>query len=416
MARTDALVLGAGIVGTSIALHLVKRGLSVALVDRAGAGEGTSFGNVGIIEGNTIFPQAFPSRLDALLRIALKRAPEANYHLGFLPQVAPWLASFHAWSRPERLVETAHVMRSFFARAAAEHEALVAESGAGAVVRQTGWLKLFRQDRSFAATARERDLAATFGIPTRVLDVDEARTLEPSLEPVFRRAIFLPDVMSVSNPLALTRAYARRFEALGGVTLTGDARTLRRDGERWRIAAEEGIVEATHAVAALGPWSPDLLAPLGIRLPLGIKRGYHRHFQARGNAALARPVLDADNGYCITPMQQGIRLATGAEFAARDAPPTPVQFDRLMPAARELFPLGDPVEDKPWMGSRPCFADSRPVIGRAPGQSGLWLAYGHGHWGLTLGPATGRLVAELMTGAEPFCDPTPFRAERFNSH
>ena len=218
------------------------------------------------------------------------------------------------------------------------------------MVRQTGWLKLFRQDRSFAATARERDLAATFGIPTRVLDVDEARALEPSLEPVFRRAIFLPDVMSVSNPLALTRAYARRFEAIGGVALTGDARTLRRDGDRWRIAAEEGIVEASHAVVALGPWSPDLLAPLGIRLPLGIKRGYHRHFRANGNAALARPVLDADSGYCITPMQQGIRLTTGAEFAARDAAPTPVQFDRLMPAARELFPLGDPVEDKPWLG------------------------------------------------------------------
>jgi D-amino-acid dehydrogenase len=416
MARTDALVLGAGIVGTSIALHLAKRGLSVALIDRTGAGEGTSFGNAGIIEGNTIFPQAFPSRLDALLRIALKRAPEANYHLAFLPQVAPWLASFHAWSRPQRLVETAQVMRPFFARAVAEHELLIEEAGASAVVRRTGWLKLFRQDRSFAATARERELAASFGIPTRAIDVDEARALEPSLEPVFRHAIFLPEVMSVSNPLALTRAFARRFETLGGITLSGDARTLRREGDRWRVAAEEGIVEALQAVVALGPWSPDLLAPLGIRLPLAVKRGYHRHFQARGNAALARPVLDADNGYCITPMQQGIRLTTGVEFAARDAQPTPVQFARLMPAARELFPLGDPVEATPWMGARPCFADSRPVIGRAPGQPGLWLAYGHSHWGLTLGPATGRLVAELMTGTEPFCDATPFRAERFNTH
>ena len=94
MARTDVLVLGAGIVGTSIALHLAKRGLAVALIDRAGAGEGTSYGNAGIIEGNTIFPQAFPSDLGLLARIALKRAPVANYHAGFLPQVAPWLAAF----------------------------------------------------------------------------------------------------------------------------------------------------------------------------------------------------------------------------------------------------------------------------------------------------------------------------------
>ena len=124
-------------------------------------------------------------------------------------------------------------------------------------------------------------------------------------------------------------------------------------------------------------------------------------------------MVDTEVGYCLAPMEQGIRLTTGAEFAARDAAPTPVQFDRLMPAAKGLFPLGEALEATPWMGSRPCFADSRPVIGRAPGLDGIWLAFGHAHWGLTLGPATGRLVAELMTGETPFCDPAPYRAERF---
>jgi len=112
-------------------------------------------------------------------------------------------------------------------------------------------------------------------------------------------------------------------------------------------------------------------------------------------------------------MEQGIRITTGAEFAARDAAPTPVQLNRVLPAARDLFPLGDAVDDKPWIGARPCFADSRPVIGRAPSQPGLWLAYGHGHSGLTLGPVTGRLIAEMMTGATPFCDPAPYGADRF---
>ena len=105
--------------------------------------------------------------------------------------------------------------------------------------------------------------------------------------------------------------------------------------------------------------------------------------------------------------------ASGVEFADRDAPPTPIQLERVTPAATALFPLGDPVEDKPWMGARPCFADSRPVIGRAPGQPGLWLACGHGHSGLTLGPATGRLLADMMTDATPFCDPAPYAVERF---
>lgn len=413
MARTDALVLGAGIVGTAIALHLAKRGLAVALVDRRAPGEETSYGNAGIIEGNTVFPAAFPRGLAALARVALKRAPEANYHLAFLPKVAPWLLAFRAWSQPKRLIETARVMRPLFGRAVAEHEALMAEAGAAHLMRKTGWLKLYRRPETFAATAREREVAAQLGIPISVLDTDGARALEPSLNPVFRHALNWEGAASISNPLALTRAYAERFAALGGVAIEGDARSLHRAGSRWRVDTAEGPVEAPAAVLALGPWTPDLIAPLGIRLPMAVKRGYHRHFHARGNAGLARPVLDADKGYCLAPMEQGIRLTTGVEFADRDAPPTPVQFDRLMPAARGLFPLGEAVEASPWMGSRPCFADSRPVIGPAPGEPGLWLGFGHAHWGLTLAAITGRLIADLVMKTAPVVDPAPFAAERF---
>jgi D-amino-acid dehydrogenase len=413
MARVDAIVLGAGIVGTSVALHLAKRGLAVALLDRRAPGEETSYGNAGIIEGNVVFPPAFPSDPLAVLRVALKRATEANYHLAFLPQVAPWLLAFRAHSSPQRLLETSRAMRPMYAAALAEHETLLAEAGATRYLRKNGWLKLFRGDQSFAKLDRELALAKEYGIPYRALDTEGARELEPSLTPVFRHAVHWEGVACVSNPLAVTQAYAARFATLGGVMMRGDARSLHRADGQWRIDTAEGPVDASQAVVTLGAFAPDLLAPLGIKLPLGIKRGYHRHYKGAGNAALARPVLDADVGYCLAPMEQGVRLTTGAEFAARDAPPTPVQFDRLLPKAQGLFPLGEPLEATPWMGSRPCFPDSRPVIGRAPGQAGLWLAYGHAHWGLTLGPATGRLIAEMMTGATPFCDPAPYAAERF---
>src|SRR5450830_641915 len=413
MARTDAIVLGAGIVGSSIALHLVKRVLSVALIDRAGVGEQTSYGNAGIIEGNTVVPPAFHTESGALMRIALKRAGEANYHFSFLPQALPWLLAFRAASRPERLAETARLIRPLFARAVTEHEALMAESNAAQYLRKNGWLKVYRSERSFAALQDEFDLAAQFGLPLQALDTAGARALEPSLNPVFAHAVFWPQAASVSNPLGLTRAYAARFAALGGITLKGDARSLHRAGQGWRVETNEGGVDAREVVVALGPWAGDLLRTLGLRLPLMVKRGYHRHFRSDGNAGLSRPVLDAGPGYLITPMEQGIRMTTGVEFAARDAAPTLVQFERLLPKARELFPLGDAIDDKTWLGSRPCFPDSRPVIGRAPGLGGLWLAIGHAHWGLTLGPATGRMIVEMMTGTTPFCDPAAYRAERF---
>ena len=413
MARVDAVVLGAGIVGTSIGLHLAKRGLAVALVDRRAPGEETSYGNAGVIEGNTLLPHPFPSGLSTLFRIAAMRGTEASYHLSFLPRVAPWILAYRANSAMQRRIEFAELMRPLFSRALPEHEALIADAGAERYLRREGWLKLYRTDAAFAATARERELAQKYGLPFRILDRAATQALEPALAPVFERSVHWPGAGSITNPLGLTRAYVARFEKLGGVVLTGDARTLRRNGSKWQVGTQEGVLDADAAVVALGPWAPDLLAPLGIKLPLAVKRGYHRHFRPRGNAGLNRPVVDTEVGYCVAPMEQGLRLTTGAEFADRDAPPTPVQLERLMPAAKALFPLGEAVEATPWLGSRPCFADSRPVIGRAPGQSGLWLAYGHAHWGLTLGPATGRLVSEMMSGGTPFCDPAPYGAERF---
>ena len=178
MARTDAIVLGAGIVGTSAALHLAKRGLSVALIDRRAPGEETSYGNAGVIEGNTLLPHPFPAGLSALMRVALKRATEANYHLGFLPQIAPWLLAYRANSSIERRMGFAEEMRPLFTRALAEHEALIAEAGASRYLRKNGWLKVYRSEMTLAATARERELATKFDIPHEVLGRDG--TLEHS--------------------------------------------------------------------------------------------------------------------------------------------------------------------------------------------------------------------------------------------
>ena len=170
-------------------------------------------------------------------------------------------------------------MRPLMGRAVAEHEALSAEAGAQRYLRHNGWLKLYRSDRSFSGAARELDVAAEFGIANVPLDRDAALTLEPSLQPVFRHAVHWTGAVSVTNPLELTRAYAARFAALGGLRFTGDARTLHRVASQWRVDTAAGPLDAGEVVVALGPWAPDLLEPLGVKLPLAVKRGYHRHFR-----------------------------------------------------------------------------------------------------------------------------------------
>jgi D-amino-acid dehydrogenase len=151
----------------------------------------------------------------------------------------------------------------------------------------------------------------------------------------------------------------------------------------------------------------------GYDMPLGFKRGYHMHYAPQSGAKLNHPILDADNGYLLAPMTRGVRLTSGAEFAPRDAPPTPVQIERCEPIARLLFPLGPALDAAPWKGARPCFPDMLPVLCEAPRHKGLWFDFGHAHHGLTLGPVSGRLIAEMMTGETPFTDPTPYSATRF---
>jgi len=415
--RADVMVLGAGMVGVSAALHLQKRGRDVVLIDKHGAaGEETSYGNAGLIERASVFPYMFPRDLTHILRYALNRSTESYYHLSALPVVLPWLWRYFRASTPEGALHSARAALPLIERSLAEHEALIEEAGTPELLRRTGWIKLFRSQASLDDGLADLERARQFaGITADVLDPAAIEAREPHLAGTFSGAIHWGAPGFVPDPGKLAKTYADLFVRNGGRFLTGDARTLEQDGQGWRLRDAQGnAVIAREAVVALGPWSDLVFRPLGYNIPLGIKRGYHRHYTPRGNAVLNHPVLDADRGFLLAPMNRGIRLTTGAEFARLDAPPTPVQLERALPLARDLFPLGETVDPKPWMGARPCLPDMLPVIGQAPRHPGLWFDFGHHHHGLTLGPATGRLLAEMMTGEAPYADPTPFAAERFN--
>lgn len=410
-AAADALVLGAGIVGISVAVHLQKRGRATVLVDRRGAAEETSFGNAGLVQREGVYPYGFPHDFGALFRYGVNRTIDAHYHPSAIPKLAAFLWRYWGHSRPRRHAEIARAYAQLIEHCIAEHEALIGEAGARELVRPTGWMKVFR-------TARERDKRFAeaekwhreFGLNFRVLDEKQIQEAEPYLAPVLCGALHWTDPLAVTDPQALALSYLSLFQRLGGRFVQGNAATLE---EGWKLRTVEGPLEAHDVVVALGPWSDVVTRRLGYDLPLAVKRGYHMHYRAAGSAVLNHPVLDTERGYFLAPMRRGIRLTTGAEFALRDAIRTPVQLGRAEPIARELFPLAERLDTEPWMGSRPCTPDMMPVIGPAPRHRNLWFAFGHAHHGLTLGPVTGRLVAELVCGEPPFVDPLAYRADRF---
>jgi D-amino-acid dehydrogenase len=412
--RADVVVLGAGIIGVCVALHLQKRGRAVVLVDRRGAGEETSFGNAGLIQSEGVFPYGFPHDFGALVRYALRTTTDAHYHIRALPKLAPFLARYWWASRPTRHTAIARCYAPLIRQSVPEHLGLAEEAGAMPLIRRRGWIKLFRTAPQMDIALQEAaSLKREFGVDYAPLDPKELADKEPHLDGSLAGGLHWTEPAAVIDPQALTLAYLGLFERLGGRFVRGDAASLEAGGNGWRVGTEAGALGADRMVIALGPWSDTVFRRLGYHIPFAVKRGYHMHYAPRGNAVLNHTVLDLERGYLLAPMARGIRLTTGAEFAGRDAPKTPVQLARAEPVAKTLLPLGERLDPEPWMGSRPCTPDMLPVIGPAPRHDGLWFAFGHAHHGLTLGPVTGRLLADMMTGATPFIDPTPYRVARF---
>jgi D-amino-acid dehydrogenase len=412
--KADVAVLGAGMVGISVALHLQSRGRSVVLIDRRGAAEETSFGNAGLIQREGVYPYGFPHDFGALVRYGFNRTIDAHYHPSAVLKIAPFLWKYWRHSRAHRHAQIARLYAKLIEHCVAEHDALAQEAGATGLLRRKGWMRVFRTERErdtrFAEAAKWKN---EFGINFSALDRKELQDKEPHLAPVLVGALHWTDPVSVIDPQGLALAYLKLFESKGGRFLQGNAASLDEDGPGWKLRTVEGTLEAKSAVIALGPWADVVTRALGYNLPLAVKRGYHMHYRAAGKAMLNHPILDTERGYLIAPMKQGIRLTTGAEFALRDAIRTPVQLGRAEPVARNLFPLAERVDNEPWMGARPCTPDMMPIIGPAPLHPSLWFAFGHAHHGLTLGPVTGRLIGEMMTGETPFIDPQPYRADRF---
>ena len=411
---TDVLVLGAGIVGLSAALKLQERGREVVLIDRAQAGAATSFGNAGLIERSTVFPYAFPRDLKTLLAYVLGRRTAAHYHWRALPSLLPWMWRYWQHSSPALYPHAIAGALPLIEHSWSEHQPLIAAAGVQGLVNERGWIKVFRTQESADQSLAMAEQSRAYGVRAHDLSTAQLMSLEPAVKTSVLGGVHYPDARQIQDPQALSSAYLKLFEQRGGRLVQGDARTLQAQAQSWSVQTEEGRLTAKQAVLALGPWGEDMARQLGYHLPMGRKRGYHMHFQASA-VSLQHTIVDVENGYAIAPMRQGLRLTTGAEFALRDAPATPVQLERIEPMARSLTALGERVDSQPWLGSRPCTADMLPLVGSAPRHPGLWFSFGHAHHGLTQAASSGRLLAELMCGETPYIDPKPYRVERFSA-
>ena len=395
----SVLVLGAGMVGVTTALALQARGCQVVLIDRTEPGRETSYGNAGIIQAEAVEPYAMPRSLPELVAIALRRGNNVNWHLTALPSHFIPLFKYFRNSAPSRHQEISRIYAGLISRALADHEALIVVAGVESLVRRGGFYQAFRDPTALAhATAEAERVSREYGVASRILDGVALKQSEPNLLQTLAGAVHWTGAWSCTDPGSLVAGYADLFKSRGGSVMIGDAMTLELRGTSWsvKVASGSGRAEASQAVIALGPWSNMLIRRFGMRGAMFRKRGYHQHFHTNMGPAL--PFMDVSNGAVLAPMRAGLRITSGAEIALHGAAQTPVQLERAVVAARQLFAIGAPRENMPWVGDRPCMPDMLPVVGKVPRHSNLWVNFGHGHQGFTLGPTTAALLADEITG------------------
>lgn len=411
----QTLVLGAGMVGVSVAWHLARRGRDVLILDRRPPGQETSFGNAGIIQREAVAPYAFPRDMKTILKVLPNRRIDIRYRPTGMVAAASPLFSYWLNSMPDRYKKIVPEYASIIALCTDEHEPMMQAAQAQNLVQKKGWLQLFRTDEALKNALLDAAEARTMGVEFALLQRAELDRMQPGLSSSIIGAIHWQNSWTVESPGDLVQAYAQHAETMEATFAQADIQSIEQRGGGWRVVTAVGQFEANELVVALGPWSQRYLAPLGYDFPLFVKRGYHMHYHQPKDqqAALNYWLMDGEKGYLLEPMKYGIRLTTGAELANLEAPPSYHQLDAAEREARQLFGIGERVDQIPWKGARPCLPDMKPIIGPAPKHEGLWLAFGHGHQGFTLGPPTGRLLGELMDGEPTAIDMWPFRAERF---
>lgn len=409
----DVTIIGAGIVGISSALNLQREGLQVRVIDPRPPGTGTSFGNAGALVGSSVLPTSTPELRRQVPAMLLNPVSPLRMRWGYLPRMIPWLWRFWWAGGAERVERIAEQLFALSERAYQAHRDIQAHCGISGMLRDEGWLKVYRSPVSFAGTARERALLDRLGGPYEVLDSAQLRQLEPGLAPVFSHGILYRDSAAIRNPHALVDAMAQRFVAHGGELRQETVQRVEVDdsGPR-RLVTDLGIHPLNKLVVAAGAWSRHLARQLGARVSLDTERGYHLSLLPPAGPGLERAVYFADHSFVMAPMSDGLRLTSGAELAGLAAPPDHRRIYRMLPLAQEVLPgLGSEVQ-REWMGYRPSTPDSLPIISATP-VPGAYLAFGHGHLGMTLGPITGELVKDLVLGRTPPVDLRPYRADRF---
>ena len=401
-------VIGAGVVGLSTALYLRRSGRDVTIIDPLPPPGGASYGNAGMISADTSVPIALPGMLRKVPSWLTDPLGPLAVRPSYFPKALPWLMRWIAASRMPRVLEISDAMRALHKDAFLCWKELLGPQNFADLVRPAGQVHVWETDAETPGAALERRLRERQGIASQALTSDDLRQMFPGISTAVRRGVLVPGNGYTVSPQRIVQTLHRLFLEAGGRLVPENVmKIMSREDGGYDLMTNVGFHTAQQIVVAAGAWSVRLLKPLGVSVPLETERGYHVMLPTP-NVSLTTTLSNKSRSFGVTPMEQGLRVAGTVEIAGLDAPPDERRAKALLANVRTMFPDVNTDGHRFWMGFRPSTPDSLPILGEVAVRPGLFLAVGHGHFGMTGGPPSGRLLSQLINH-----QPTAFNAAAY---
>jgi D-amino-acid dehydrogenase len=405
-------MVGAGIIGVLSALQLQREGHSVTLIDKEPAGAGCSFGNAGIIARSSFVPLSSPSTVWQAPGWLLKSDGPLCVDWRYLLKIIPWLTSYIKAGFKADLVERGEDIHQLTGNALELYKALAAGIECEELITETDYLQVYRTRKGFEKGEGDMNARRRLGFKIENLNAEQLQALEPSLSKDYQYAHHLSEHGFVKDPQALVSAFFDEFIRIGGQFVEQEVQSIQLTGQQCEVHTQTGTIASDKLVVAAGAFSARILKSTGVNLPLETERGYHITCPDP-QVAVKRPVMDGDLKFFVTPMSMGHRFAGLVELAGLDKPLQGRRIDVLTRSAKQMLPALNTQDASEWMGFRPTFSDSLPLISTAKDDSRVVYAFGHQHLGLTCAPATATLVSDLIAQRPSKIDVSKYSVERF---
>ncbi len=411
-ARKHVIVVGAGIVGASSAIWLRRAGFDVTLMDKGEPGMGTSYGNGGILAACAVVPVTVPG----MILKGPKYLADPNFPLflrpNYLPKLIPWMARYLKNANDKDTRRIARGLTTVLADSLEQHQALTAGTSAAKWVQESDYLFAYPDRAAYDADAYVWELRREAGF---VPELIEGRAVQER-EPILSKSINLLTVNKnhgyILNPANYVKDLVKVLTDLGGSFVRADVKDFELSGGNISaIDTDQGRFECDRAVLATGVWSKPLMNKLGLNVPLEAERGYHIVFR-NPNQRPNCPMMVTTGKFVATPTDEGLRCAGIVEFGGLSEKMSKSALKLMRKKVKEVFPGMEAESEEEWLGFRPAPSDSLPLIGEVA-NSGVFTAFGHHHVGLTGGPKTGRMVADMIAEKPLNIETTPFAPQRF---